>query len=172
MNMLSASVKTPEKKRSMYRRLARLFRFEQTGGALVEMALAMPIMLCMMTGIFSMSVALYQKLLLAEAMSSGGRVLAAERGMTDPCADTVAAIDAAAPSLATGKIGLKISIGTANYGTNTSTVSCTAAGGANNAIMPAGATATITATYPCSLNIFNIKGLTCAIGEQVAEVVQ
>ena len=148
MNMLSASVKTNEKKRSMYRRLARLFRFEQTGGALVEMALAMPIMLCMMTGIFSMSVALYQKLLLAEAMSSGGRVLAAERGMTDPCADTVAAIDAAAPSLATGKIGLKISIGTANYGTNTSTVSCTAAGGANNAIMPAGATATIQRPIP------------------------
>jgi Flp pilus assembly protein TadG len=172
MNMLSASVKTPEKNRSMCRRLARLFRFEQTGGALVEMALAMPIMLCMMTGIFSMSVALYQKLLLAEAMSSGGRTLAAERGATDPCADTVTAIDAAAPGLATSKIGLKIIINGNTYGTNTSTVSCTAAGGANNALMPAGSTATIQATYPCSLNVFNIKGLSCAIGEQVAEAVQ
>ena len=82
------------------------FTFGETGGAMVEMALVMPVMLCLITGIFSVSMALYQKLQLAEAMSSAGRVLAADRGATDPCADTVAAVDAAAPGLATSSIGL------------------------------------------------------------------
>jgi Flp pilus assembly protein TadG len=153
----------------------RFFRFGDTGSALVEMALVMPIMLCMITGIFSISTALYQKLQLAEALSSGGRVLAADRGATDPCADAVTAIDSAAPGLGTTSIGLTIKINGNSYGTGTSTVSCAGsagAGGANNPNMPAGAIATIQATYPCSLSIYNIRGLSCAISSQIAEAIQ
>jgi Flp pilus assembly protein TadG len=172
MNASSASAKTPDKKRTIFARLFCFSRFEETGGALVEMALVMPVLLCLMTGIFSVSTALYQKLQLAEALSSGGRVLAAERGMTDPCADTVTAIDSAAPGLGTQNIGLTIIINGNSYGSNKSTVSCTAAGGANNPLMPAGAIATVQATYPCSLSIYNIRGLSCAISSQIAEAVQ
>ena len=172
MTVSIAFAKTLDKDRTICTRLIRFFRFGDTGGALVEMALVLPILLCLMTGIFSVSTALYQKLQLAEALSSGGRVLAAERGMTDPCADTVTAIDSAAPGLATQNIGLTIIINGNTYGTNKSTVSCTAAGGANNALMPAGAIATVQATYPCSLSIYNIRGLSCAISSQIAEAVQ
>jgi len=170
--MSSASTKTSDKRRTVCSRLIGFFKFGETGGAMVEMALVMPVMLCLITGIFSVSMALYQKLQLAEAMSSAGRVLAADRGATDPCADTVAAVDAAAPGLATSSIGLTVIIDGNTYGTNKSTVSCTAAGGANNPLMPAGSTAVIQATYPCSLSIYNVKGLSCAIGEQIGEVVQ
>ena len=152
--------------------LVRFLKFEETGGAMVEMALVMPVLLCLITGIFSISTALYQKLQLAEAMSSAGRVLAADRGATDPCSDAVTALDAAAPGLAASSIGVKITIDGNTYGTNTSTVSCTTAGGANNPLMPAGSTATIQTTYPCSLSIYNVRGLSCAIGEQIGEVVQ
>ncbi len=156
--------------------LSRKFRAlrgkDSEGGALVEMALVMPILLCMLTGIFSFSAALYQKLQLAEAMSSAGRVLAVDRGNTDPCADAVTALDAASPGLSSSSIGITITIDGISYGSNTSTVSCAAAGGNNNPLMPAGTTATIQATYPCSLSIYNVSGLSCAIGAQIAEVVQ
>lgn len=175
MNMSNASARTPDKDQTFCSRMIGLLKFRDTGSALVEMALVMPVMLCLLTGIFSVSVALYQKLQLAEAMSSGGRVLAASRGATDPCATAVAAIDAAAPGLNSSSIGLKITIDGTTYGTNTSTVTCSGssgAGGANNPNMPAGSTAVIQATYPCSLSIYNVKGLGCAIGEQIGEVVQ
>jgi Flp pilus assembly protein TadG len=172
MNASSVSAKTLDNDRTICARLIRFFSFGESGGALVEMALVMPVLLCLMTGIFSISTALYQKLQLAEALSSGGRVLAADRGATDPCADTVTAIDSAAPGLGTTNIGLKIIINGNSYGTNTSTVSCTAAGGNNNPLMPAGAIATIQASYPCSLSIYNIRGLSCAISSQIAEAIQ
>ena len=175
MNVPTAFAKTLDRDRTTCARLLRYFHLGDTGGALVETALVMPILLCLMTGIFSVSTALYQKLQLAEALSSGGRVLAAERGLTDPCADTVTAINSAAPGLATQNIGLTITINGNNYGTNTSTVTCagaTGAGGANNPNMPAGAIATIQATYPCSLSIYNIRGLSCAISSQIAEAIQ
>ena len=171
MNMSTVPGSTPGKKRSICARLIPFFRFE-AGSAMVEMALVLPIMLLMLTGTFSVSIALYQKLQLAEAMSSAGRFLASDRGAADPCADTVTKLDAASPGLASSKIGITISIDGASYGTNTSTVSCTAAGGANNPLMPAGSVATIQTTYPCALSIYNIKGLSCSIGEQIGEVVQ
>ena len=82
------------------------------------MALVMPILLCMLTGIFSFSAALYQKLQLAEAMSSAGRVLAADRGDTDPCADAVTALNAASPGLSSSSIGITIVINGNSYGSN------------------------------------------------------
>lgn len=172
MNESIASAKTIDKDRTICRRLIRFIRFRDAGSALVEMALVMPILLCMLTGIFSFSAALYQKLQLAEAMSSAGRVLAVDRGNTDPCSDAVTALDAASPGLSSSSIGITIVIDGNTYGSNTSTVSCKAAGGNNNPLMPSGATATIQATYPCSLSIYNVSGLSCAIGAQIAEVVQ
>ena len=172
---MSRSYASPEilfEHRGSHTPLTRIFRNHETGSALVEMAVVLPIILCLLTGIFSVSAALYQKLQLAEAMSSAGRVLAADRGATDPCADAVTALNAASPGLASSSIGITISIDGNSYGTNKSTVSCTTAGGANNPLMPAGSTATIQASYPCSLSIYGVKGLSCAIGEQIGEVVQ
>ena len=105
--------------------LARMLRHSilgDHGGALVEMALVMPIMLAMLTSIFSFSVVLYQKLQLGEAVSNAGRVMALERGDTDPCATTANAIYAAAPALAKSSMTLTFTLGGTNSGArNTST---------------------------------------------------
>ena len=50
------------------------------GSALVELAVALPIIMFIMTGVFTFSVALNQKLVLTEAISAGGRFLAADVG--------------------------------------------------------------------------------------------
>jgi Flp pilus assembly protein TadG len=172
MIMSRPSASSIFKNQTICSRMIGFLKFRETGSAMVEMALVLPVILCLLTGIFSVSMALYQKLQLAEAMSSAGRVLAADRGATDPCADTVTALDAASPGLASSSVGIKITIDGNTYGTNASTVSCTAAGGNNNPLMPAGSTAVIQTTYPCSLSIYAIKGLGCSIGEQIGEVVQ
>ena len=101
---------------STHSRNHRLFARGEQGSALVEMALVMPVMLMMLTGIFSFSVVLYQKLQLGEAVSNAGRVMALERGDTDPCATTASAIYAAAPALAKANLTLTFTLG----GTNTS----------------------------------------------------
>ncbi len=82
------------------------FGRDSEGSALVEMALSLPILLAIMTGIFSFSIALYQKLQLAEGVSTAGRVLAVDRGAVDPCLDATNALYAAAPGLAQNQIAL------------------------------------------------------------------
>lgn len=153
------------------------FFLSERGGALVEMALALPIMLVMLTGIFTFSVALNQKLLLAEAVSNGGRVLALERGNNDPCADTTSAIYAAAPTLSKTSISLSYTLG----GTNTSGTisggtgygtSCTAAGSGGAASLQAGWPAQIQASYPCTLGVYGLNLGSCTIYANIAETVQ
>jgi Flp pilus assembly protein TadG len=156
---------------------------EQSGGALVEMALALPIMLMLLTGIFSFSMALYQKLQLSEAISNAGRILALERGNGDPCLDTSNAIYAEAPGLAKSNLTLSFVLG----GTNTSgTVTggttytaakgtaptCTAAGNGGGAALQAGWPAQIQATYPCTFSIYGASLGSCSIGSKVTEVIQ
>ena len=150
---------------------------DERGSALVEMALALPIMLIMLTGIFSFSVALHQKLLLSEAVSAGGRTLALERGNNDPCADTAAAIYAASPTLASGSMSLSITLGGTNssgtisggtaYGTT-----CTAAGSGGASPLQAGWPAQISASYPCSLAMYGPKLGSCTVYAYIAETIQ
>jgi Flp pilus assembly protein TadG len=143
---------------------------DERGSALIEMALALPIMMMMLTGIFSFSMVLYQKLQLAEALSAGGRVLAADRGDIDPCKTVTSAIYAAAPGLQSSNIGLTYTIGGVNYGSATTT--CPGAGNTANASMTAGGTAQIQATYPCNLTVYGVKFSSCSLGTQIAENVQ
>lgn len=72
----------------------------ESGSSLVELAVTLPIILLIMTGIFTFSIAFNQKLVLAEAVSTGGRFLATDRGDTDPCATTASRVYAASPPLA------------------------------------------------------------------------
>ena len=153
------------------------------GGALVEMALVMPIMLAMLTGIFSFSVVLYQKLQLGEAVSNAGRVMALERGDTDPCLTTANAIYAAAPALAKSNMTLTFTLGGTNTGgsvsggtsyggTKGTAPTCTAAGNGGGAALQPGWPAQIQATYPCSFFVYNTKLGTCSVTTQVTEVIQ
>ena len=143
---------------------------DEMGGALVEMAVTLPIMMMMLTGIFSFSMALYQKLQLAEALSSGGRVLAADRGDIDPCQTATSAIIASAPGLQSNQLTLTYTIGGVNYGSGTT--SCPGSGSTANANMTAGGVAQIQASYPCSLSVYGRSFASCSLGTQISENVQ
>jgi Flp pilus assembly protein TadG len=133
------------------------------GGALAETAVVLPLVLLLMTGIFSFSTALYQKLELAQAIGAGGRFLAVDRGDTDPCATTASKIYAAAPSLNQLKISLTFVLNGTSY------PGATCSGTTN---MVSGGTAKVTATYPCSFAVYGKNFGACSISESASEVVQ
>lgn len=152
------------------RRLRGVVRAQQ-GSAIVELAMGLPILLMILTGIFWFSIALYQKLQIAEAISVGGRYIAVDRGDTDPCATTASKIYAAAPGIAQSNLTLKFTINGVSTG-----ASCPGSSGAPNAYMVSGANAEISASYPCTLRFFNAYGSSpstaCNIKAAVVEVVQ
>lgn len=142
--------------------MSRLPAGEQ-GSALVETALVLPILLVLMTGIFSFSMTLYQKLELAQGLATGARFLAVDRGDNDPCASAATKIYGAAPSLAKTKLTLTFVL-------NGTTYSGTTCSGTTN--MVSGGTAKVTATYPCSLSAFRMSFPSCTLTESATEVVQ
>jgi Flp pilus assembly protein TadG len=129
------------------------------------MALMTPVFLLLMTGIFSLSMATYQKLLLAEAVSVGARQLAVDRGDTDPCATIASYVYNAAPTLSTSKLSLSFVLDGVSYN---NTATCTS--GATN--MVAGKEATLTATYPCVLQWYGMGPTSCSLAVSTSEVIQ
>lgn len=134
-----------------------------SGSALVETAAVLPVVFLIMTGVFSLSIALHQKMQLSEAVSVGGRFLAVDRGDTDPCASTAGKIYAAAPALNKSNMTLTFILNGVSY----SNATCS---GTTNMI--SGSTATVTASYPCSVSIYGRNLGSCTLGETVTEVVQ
>lgn len=140
------------------------------GGALVEMAVTLPLILLLMTGIFSFSVALYQKLAIAEAVSAGGRALSVLRGDSDACSSAGSAIYSAAPGLDSSKMTLTFVI-TPYNGTATTYNSATCAG---TGVLgsQSGGTASLTISYPCSLNVYGMSFSSCTLSSSITEVIQ
>jgi Flp pilus assembly protein TadG len=155
---------------SVVRKLRATLNSDNEGSALVEMGIALPVILVLMTGIFSFSIALYQKLQLAESVSNAGRMIAVDRGDSDPCQTATSAIYAAAPGLSKSNISVTYVLGGVNYGAGVT--SCPGSSGAANANMTAGGSAQIIATYPCSLQVYGVKYASCNMASQITEVVQ
>lgn len=139
----------------------------EEGGALVETAVTLPLIMMIMTGIFSFSIAIYQKLQLTEAVSNGGHYLAVDRGDSDPCQTVANAIYNAAPGLSSSAMSLSFTI---NGGSPTGPT-CSGSNGATN--MVTNATAEIQASYPCSLSVYGMSfASNCSLQTQITEVVQ
>ena len=140
-------------------------RRRQAGAELVEFSLVMPLLLLTVTGMVSFGFAMRNYLVLTNGVNAGAQTLAMSRGQTtDPCATAVAAVEASAPSLTAGSLSFTIVIN----GTTYTSTSCTS-GTAN---MVQGATAQVTASYPCTLAIYGMSSGTCGLKTQTAEMIQ
>jgi len=135
------------------RRIVALVGIGERGSALVEMALILPMLLILTTGIFVFGIAMNNYVTLTNAVSVGARTVALNAQLTtDPCAVASAAIEAAAPSLISSKLTFSYSFNGSPYSgasCNSSTVSTGAAGN-----LAEGTTVTVTANYPLNLSVF------------------
>ena len=158
---------------------ARTFRSAMTmrsrgeeGGAMVEMAIVLPVLMLVVTAIFSFGITLNNYLELTNAVSIGARYLALQsQQVLDPCATAVAKIEQAAPYLKPANLTFTFVLnGTSYSGTSCNSSSFTT-GAAGN--LTSSTPAQVTATYPCSLAVYG-KNLapSCTIVAQSTEMVQ
>lgn len=149
---------------------------EVEGSALVEMALAFPVMLIAVSGILGFGLMLNQDIQLNNAVKIGAQYLSDRRGnTTDPCADTISAIEAAAPNLQSSQMTFSITINgnTPNTFAKGATATCT--GGVTELNSAQYQPLIVQATYPCSVAVYgnsNILGSSCTLTAQVEVVTQ
>jgi Flp pilus assembly protein TadG len=136
---------------------------EQNGSSLIEFALVMPVMLLVMTGIFSFAVAINHQQQLTQAVGAGGQYLQQIRtSTTDPCKDTFTAITSAAPNLTSASITLTVTMGT------TAVTAKTCSG--DQSLLTQGGNVSVAATYPCTLTAYAYNfGSACSLSAKVTE---
>ena len=134
------------------------------GGSLIEFALVLPVLMIAVTGMAATAIALHNLLVLTNAVNTGAQQLSFSRGQTtDPCATAYTAISNAAPGLASG-MTFTFVINGSSYSGKT----CTAGA----AGMVQGATAEVTATYPCTVVYYGTILSTCTLKAQLTEYIQ
>lgn len=138
-------------------------RVSESGNALVELAISLPMMMLLFTGVLSFAIACSNQLTLTQAVGSGAQLLQQLRSATtDPCKDTLTAIENSAPSLNPANISLTLTLN----GTKVSGSSCSG----SQANLIESAPVTVVASYPCNLQFYGIKlAASCQLSAQVTE---
>lgn len=122
----------------------------EEGGALVEMALILPVLAVLVLGIMSVGTMFMNYLDLTEATGSGAQYLQLIRtSTTDPCQATYLAITQAAPNLTPANLSLSFNLN----GTTVSGDTCSG----YQSDLSAGTPVSVTATYPCNLQIYGVN---------------
>jgi Flp pilus assembly protein TadG len=152
---------------------------EERGSALVEMAVTLPILLLLVTGLATFGIAFGNYLSLTDAVGIAGRQLAISRGnTTNPCSLAAASVQAALPAgMVAGNLRFSFALNGVQYGPYTgvsgSTCSSTSntTGAAGNLVQ--GQNAQITVSYPCNLTVYGANyAPNCNLTTQVTELVQ
>lgn len=144
-------------------RLRRRLRADRNGATLVEFAIGVPVLMLIGVGLMKFGLAMSQYIMLTSAASTGATALALARGSTSPYTTTTTAITNAAPSLTAGSITTTVTVNGTSCTTDTACA----------ALLSAGATARVTATYPCDLSVLGRNFKTnCTLSAQSAQMVQ
>ena len=150
----------PKEGRSKWRNW---IRRGETGSALVEVALTFPVLMVLVTGIAAFGIGFNNQIVLTNAVGTGAQYLQLIRtSSTDPCKDTLTAIQNSAPSLTGTNITLSFSFD----GVPVSGNSCPG----DQTDLVQGQPVTVMANYPCVLPIYATKFATgCQLTATVTE---
>jgi Flp pilus assembly protein TadG len=133
------------------------------GAAAVELALTLPVFLAIAIGTLKFGLAMTQYLALNNSAAQGAMTLALSRGTSTPFATTTTAITNAAPNLTSGSVTKTLRI---NGTTCSSDSACSTA-------LVAGATASVTVSYPCDLTVLGVNFKpSCTLSATAAQMVQ
>jgi Flp pilus assembly protein TadG len=139
--------------RPLRRWVRAILRKGEEGSAILEIALVTPILMGLLTAICTFAVGFNNQLTLNGAVGQGANYLQTlGANATDPCAQTMTAIENAAPSLKPSSIKLTIAIN----GTTVSDTSNSCTGAVATLAAAANEPVTVSATYPCVLTIMSL----------------
>ncbi|MGD0733204.1 MAG: TadE/TadG family type IV pilus assembly protein [Terracidiphilus sp.] len=169
--------------RSIGGRIRASLRSGSAGQALVEMAVAFPIMLTLTTGMLIFGLAVNQYIMLTEATATGAKYESLQRGnTTNPCLDVYTQVSNAAPTLLASQMTFTLTItGTGDSpATNTygpykgSAMTCSATSTSTGSAgeLLAGGNILVEVQYPCSLSSYKLPIPSCTLQSEIAEVVQ
>lgn len=146
-------------------RTRRVLARGEEGGALIEIALTVPVLLGVLTGIITFGIAYSNQLTLTQAVGAAGQYLAQIRtSTTDPCADAFTALKNAAPGLKSANINMVVTIN----GTTPTQTSESCKG--SQTLMVQGTPVSVYATYPCGLAVYGANlGSSCQLTAKVTE---
>jgi Flp pilus assembly protein TadG len=133
------------------RRLRASIFCAEEGQTLVEMAIALPVLLLLLTGTFSFGIAFTNKLTLTQAVGVGANYLQTIRTTTsDPCRDAFTAITNAAPFLDPTKVNVTVTINGSTPAQTGNTCS-----GSQSLLAPQ-VPVIVLASYPCNLGVYGM----------------
>jgi Flp pilus assembly protein TadG len=163
LSRLLGSRSEPVARRSTRGRTWAALIHSDEGNPLVEMALVVPPLMAVMTGLITFAMAFSNQLTLTTAVGTAGQYLSQIRTSTsNPCADTYTALTNAAPGLNPAAITMSVTMNGTKYTEN----SCS---GLQTQLVQ-GAPVTVYATYPCNLEIYKINYTTaCTLAAKVTE---
>ncbi len=141
-------------KRAFAKMLHRAMKLRDVSGTvLIEFAFVMPLLFAMLVGMFVFGIAINNYICVTDSAAAGVLQLTIDRGSAaaTPLTDTKNAVYAAAPTLTRASLTISVSInGTA----------CTTDAACNTALnAAAGNSATVTVSYPCTLQVLQINYL-------------
>jgi Flp pilus assembly protein TadG len=155
--------------RSKAARIGAFLRSGEGGQALVEIAITLPILLILLTGIYSFGVTYACKLALTNAVGEAAQTLQVSRsGNTDPCATAWNSLKAAAPALNSSNITMTVTFDTGATGGGTALTENSCSGQASSFTGLSGVTNEVSASYPCSLAIYGRVFASCTIQAAVS----
>lgn len=163
MGRLMPSRREPFAPRSTGCRSCAALLHSEEGSPLVEMALVVPVLMTVMTGLITFAMAFSNQVTLTQAVGTAGQYLSQIRTSTsNPCADTFTALKNAAPGLNSANITMTVTMN----GTPTTANTCS---GSQTQLVQ-GSTVTVYATYPCNLEIYKMNFTTaCTLAAKVTE---
>lgn len=131
-----------------------------------ELAFCMPILMLIVTGIYTFGIMFSNYLAMTQAVGIGGQVLSVDRGQSaDPCSDAVTAIQNSAYFLNPSHNPAP----TYSFVINTTTYPGSSCSGVSLGENTPG---TITVTYPCNLTWYGSFFPNCTLTAQVTELIQ
>lgn len=122
----------------------------ENGSSAVEFALVLPLLSVLIFGIITFGSAINNYEMLTGAVNEGARALALGRGAATPYASTVSLVGNAAPGLNAAHLSVTLSV-------NGQACNSDSGGSACSALLTAGATETVAASYPCSLVVMGVN---------------
>jgi Flp pilus assembly protein TadG len=137
------------------------------GQTLVEMALLLPLLMLLVTGILSVGFAYSNQQALTQATGIAAQYLASARSSsTDPCAEVRSEIHDAAPQLDLTQLNVTLTMNGTSVSTNTCSGSAT-----DLTFTGSYGSVTVYATYPCNIGVVGVNfSSSCTLQAQVKEL--
>jgi Flp pilus assembly protein TadG len=145
--------------------------YNESGQAAIELAVCLPVLLLLVTGLGAYGLLFTKYLMLTDAVNEGARQLAVSRGQTtDPCSVVYYSVTNAAPTLTATNMTFQVVLNGASYSGSSCSSSSTYSGAAGNLTL--GTPAKVTVTYPCTYALYGMGTKACSLVASTTELMQ